>query len=58
MYSNYQTVTTLQELQDETCIEIREAISSITVLQLFQNHWCVSINNESRKITTCNYKCL
>ena len=34
IYSNYQSVTTLQELQDETCVEIREAISSITVLQL------------------------
>ena len=38
MYSNYQSVTTLQELQDETCVEIREAISSITVLQLLQTH--------------------
>ena len=56
MYSNYQTVTTLQELQDETCVEIREAISSITVLHLLQTHWCVSLNTESRKITTCNYK--
>ena len=34
MYSNYYSVKTLQELQDETCVEIREAISSITVLHL------------------------
>ena len=46
MYSNYQSVTTLQELQDETCVEIREAISSITVLHLLQTHWCVSLNND------------
>ena len=38
MYSNYQSVTTLQELQDATCVEIREAISSITVLHLLQTH--------------------
>ena len=38
MYSNYHSVKTLQELQDETCVEIREAISSITVLHLLQTH--------------------
>ena len=38
MYSNNQSVTTLQELQDATCVEIREAISSITVLHLLQAH--------------------
>jgi hypothetical protein len=38
MYSKYQSVTTLQELQDENCVEIREAISSITELHLLQTH--------------------